>query len=146
MNRYAPRRRTVFENGIHLSGGFEVTMVKFRQSVVFCVLVFCCKNLFAQTTTPAAPEPPQLPTAPYRLFRTANMWIFIKLDTVTGKMWQIQFDVQGSNRGSVELNSLELADGKEKTPGRFTLYPTSNIYIHFSRPNRRQHMAGSMVY
>ena len=104
---------------------FGGIMVKFRQVVIFFVLMFCFNNLFAQTT---APEPSQLPTATYRLFKTNNMWTFIKLDTVTGKMWQIQFDVQGDNRGSVVLNSKDLTNGKEKNPGRFTLYPTSNMY------------------
>jgi len=100
-------------------------MIKFKQLAILCVLLLACKNIFAQTTIP---EPSQLPTAPYRLFRTSNLWTFIELDTVTGKMWQIQFDVQGDNRGSSVLNSQDLANGKEKVPGRFTLYPTSNIY------------------
>jgi hypothetical protein len=104
------------------SGG---SMVRLRLAVIFCVLMFCCESLFAQTT---APEPSQLPTAPYRLFRTTNMWTFIKLDTVTGKMWQMQFDVQGDNRGSSALNLQDLTNGKENSPGRFTLYPTLNIY------------------
>lgn len=100
-------------------------MVKFRLLVISCVLMICCNDLFAQTT---APEPSQLPTAPYRLFATNNRWTFIKLDTVTGKMWQVQFDVQGDNRGSVVLNSQDLTSAKEDSPGRFTLYPTSNMY------------------
>jgi len=100
-------------------------MIKSNLMVISCVLMLCCNSLFAQTT---APEPSQLPTAPYRLFKTSNMWTFLKLDTVTGKMWQIQFDVQGDNRGSVVLNSQDLTNGKEGTPGRFTLYTTSNIY------------------
>jgi hypothetical protein len=100
-------------------------MLKLRLVVIFCVLMFACNCLFAQTT---APEPSQLPTAPYRLFKTNNMWTFIKLDTATGKMWQMQFDVQGDNRGSIVLNLQDLANGKENIPGRFTLYPTSNIF------------------
>ena len=64
----------------------------------------------------------------YRLFATKNMWTFIELDTVTGKMWQIQFDVQGDNRGGVVLNEQDLLDGRRKIPGRFTLYETQNMY------------------
>lgn len=33
--------------------------------------------------------------AVYRLFKTQNTWTFIKLNTRTGQMWQMQFDVQG---------------------------------------------------
>jgi len=82
-------------------------------------------NLFAETP---ASEPSQLPTVPYRLFKTANMWTFIKLDTATGKMWQLQFDIQGDNRGTVVLNSQDLCLNRERKPGRFTLYPTTNIF------------------
>jgi hypothetical protein len=104
---------------------FGGIMVKFKQLAVLCVLVFCCGNLFAQNTIS---EPSQSPTAQYRLFRTTNMWTFIKLDTVTGKMWQLQFDTQGDARGSIELNTRDLASGKQKTHGRFTLYPTTNMW------------------
>lgn len=100
-------------------------MAKPRPLLMLCVLMFSWNNLFAQTTVP---EPSQSPTAPYRLFKTANMWTFIKLDTATGKMWQMQYDVQGDSRGSLGLNIQDLASGKESSPGRFTLYPTSNIY------------------
>ena len=104
---------------------FGGVMKKYRKIVILCVLVFVCKNLFAESSIT---EPSQDPTAPYRLFRTTNYWTFIKLNTITGQIWQIQFDVQGDNRGSTVLNSQDLAKGKEQIPGRFTLYPTSNIY------------------
>jgi len=99
-------------------------MKKFRKLVVFLVLVFCCKNLFAQNTVS---EPSQLPTAQYRLFRTTNIWTFIKLDTVTGKMWQLFYSLEDEG-GTVVLNEQDLASGKQKIPGRFTLYPTSNMW------------------
>jgi hypothetical protein len=104
---------------------FGGIMARFRYFVFFFVLAFCSVNLNAQSTVS---EPSQSTTVQYRLFRTNNMWTFIKLDTTTGKMWIVQYDVQGDDRGSVELNTRDLSNGKEKTPGRFTLYPTSNMY------------------
>jgi hypothetical protein len=56
------------------------------------------------------------------------MWTFIQLNTITGEMWQIQYDVEGNNKGGVLLNFNNLAIGKEKIKGRFTLYPTDNMY------------------
>ena len=92
-------------------------------------MVFCCNSLFAQSTTvTTVQEPSQSPSAIYRLFRTTNRWTFIKLDTITGRMWQVQYDIEGNARGSVVLNSQDLSRGKEKTPGRFTLYPTQNMW------------------
>lgn len=72
--------------------------------------------------------PTQEPIVPFRLFKTTNMWTFILLDTITGKMWQIQYDINGNNRGSVVLNDVNLAQDKEVFVGRFTLYPTTNMW------------------
>ena len=92
--------------------------------VIILVFLFCCKNLFAQNIIS---EPSQSPTVQYRLFRTTNMWTFIKLDTITGKMWQVQYSLEGYS-GTVVLNERDLASEKQKTPGRFTLYPTNNMW------------------
>jgi len=56
------------------------------------------------------------------------MWTFLKLDTRNGRIWQVQYDINGNNRGEVELSTVKRnTDGKDK-PGRFTLYPTQNMY------------------
>ncbi|MCQ2578554.1 MAG: hypothetical protein MJ176_08500 [Treponema sp.] len=41
-------------------------------------------------------EPSQSTNVRYRLFPTQNTWTFLKLDTITGKIWQVQFSVKGS--------------------------------------------------
>lgn len=104
-------------------------MLKLKHIFFLYVLLFCCTNINSQGLNALTiTEPSQSPVAPYRLYRTGNIWTFIKLETATGKMWQVQFDVEGDARGTVELNSRILASGKQRNPGRFTLYPTSNIY------------------
>ena len=90
--------------------------------ILFCLL-FSFSFLFAQNTKTA---PIQDPKVPFRLFETSNLWTFIMLDTVTGKMWLIQYDVQGNNRGGRILSDKNLAADKKEIVGRFTLYPTSN--------------------
>ena len=68
--------------------------------------------------------------ARYKLFSTQNMWTFIKLDTRTGQIWQVQYSVDGDeNRFECDLNPnpIPLADGEEVN-GRFELYPTKNMY------------------
>jgi hypothetical protein len=65
----------------------------------------------------------------YQLFPTKNFWTFIKLDTRNGKMWQVHFNVEDNkNKGELILNSLSLVDKEEYINGRFTLYPTENMY------------------
>ncbi|RKR11133.1 hypothetical protein C8C83_2829 [Flavobacterium sp. 90] len=63
----------------------------------------------------------------YELFPTQNTWTFIKLNTRNGKMWQVQFSLKG-NRMVTELNTTPLVLNEMEMNGRFTLYPTANIY------------------
>ena len=66
----------------------------------------------------------------YKLYPTTNIWTFLELDTATGLMWQIQYDVEGDKRFKSVLNDFEIADGNIIKPiiGRFKLYPTQNTY------------------
>ena len=44
-------------------------------------------------------------------------------------MWQVHFSVEDDkNTGELILNSLPLVDKEEEINGRFTLYPTENMY------------------
>ncbi len=65
--------------------------------------------------------------ARYKLFPTQNMWTFLKLDTKTGKIWQVQYSTKGAEyRFETVLNSKTLS--YKEDIGRFTLYPTTNTY------------------
>ena len=99
---------------------------------IYCVLTLMflvlSTNIFAEVPYS---EPTQNPNVRYRLFPTQNVWTFLKLDTMTGQIWQVQFSVKGDDyRFETTLSSLDIADAlkQEKKVGRFTLYPTSNTY------------------
>ena len=64
----------------------------------------------------------------FKLFPTQNMWTFIKLNTRNGQMWQVQYDTKGDNRIETFLNLSPLVSKEKEINGRFTLYPTQNIY------------------
>ena len=64
----------------------------------------------------------------YKLYPTDNMWTFLKLDTRTGKIWQVQYSVNSDNYGEVVVNELDLTYGSNEKAGRFELYPTQNMY------------------
>ena len=79
------------------------------------------------------PEPVQvqaLKQPTYQLFPTQNMWVFLKLNTVNGKIWMVQYSVnEDTSRMQAELNSQTLLTQKqEPVQGRFTLVPTSNMW------------------
>lgn len=66
----------------------------------------------------------------YKLYPTQNTWNFLELDTQTGRVWQVQYSVQGSSyRFKTRLNSWSLLEASDlQVSGRFELYPTQNMY------------------
>ena len=64
----------------------------------------------------------------YELYRTDNMWTFLKLETSTGKIWQVQYAVGDGDAFQVVLNDISLAFDGMETAGRFKLHPTDNMY------------------
>ncbi len=70
-------------------------------------------------------QPTQDPNSNYRLFNTNNVYTLLKLDTRSGKIWQIQWGRE-EERFTLPISLQQLS--KNSNPGRFTLYPTNNIY------------------
>jgi hypothetical protein len=66
----------------------------------------------------------------YKLYPTQNTWNFLELDTQTGRIWQVQYSVEGSRyRFKTSLNSWSLLECSDlQISGRFELYPTQNMY------------------
>lgn len=59
----------------------------------------------------------------YLLYPTVNFYTFLKLDTRNGKIWQVQYSLDG-DEFEVALNSRALVSAGK--PGQFALYPTTN--------------------
>lgn len=98
------------------------------KKTVICIFVvlFLVGAAFADTST--VPEYTQNPDAPYRLFKTQNNWIFLKLNTCNGKISLIQWSLDG-NQLEYDINTVSLISAREEAiPGRFTLYATVNVY------------------
>lgn len=70
----------------------------------------------------------QNPEATFRLFPTNNMWTFLQLNTITGQIKQLHFDTSGDSRLKLIVNDENLAKNLPNLKGRFTLYPTQNMY------------------
>lgn len=65
----------------------------------------------------------------YQLYPTENFWTFLKLDTRNGKIWQVHFTVtEDGATGEFILNALPLVSKSKEENGRFTLYPTKNMF------------------
>jgi hypothetical protein len=75
-------------------------------------------------------DPAQRLDVRFRLFKTDNIWTHLLLDTRTGRVFQMNHSIdEGSVRGSLPISNKSLVeDEKGAKDGRFTLYPTSNIW------------------
>ena len=63
----------------------------------------------------------------YKLYKTENMYTFLKLNTATGEIDQIQWSLDSNNEGSVPINTEDLSFIL-KINGNFELFPTNNMY------------------
>ena len=62
----------------------------------------------------------------YKLYPTENIYNFLQLDTMTGKIEIVQCSLDDDKEGSATLNNEDLSLGTGC--GTFELYPTKNIY------------------
>ena len=95
--------------------------------LLLCALSSCGQNQIKQTKK--SEQNVVWGNEIYQLFPTQNYWTFIKLNTRNGKMWQVHFSVgDDKNTGDIALNSIPLVTEEKEINGRFTLYPTKNMY------------------
>lgn len=91
--------------------------------LVFFLSLFCLNANSQNNGSDSIPS-----NANFRLFPTKNMWNFIKLDTRSGKMWQVQYSMKSNERFEAKLNSSSLVYDEKESIDRFTLCPTQNTY------------------
>ena len=65
----------------------------------------------------------------YKMYKTENIYHLIKLDTATGRVWQVQYRSGNvDSKTTVIDNSSLLWSFEKEVAGRFELYPTQNMY------------------
>lgn len=70
----------------------------------------------------------QLEVPIYKLFPTENTWALLKLNTRNGKIWQVHYSISNDFEGELSLNPYSLVLSDDEINGRFTLYPTPNMF------------------
>ena len=97
--------------------------------ILICVSLFVLSSCNQPENKQLEPTKQEIKeTKRFQMFPTENIWTFLKLDTSNGKIWQVQYSVNDNNRGEIELNNTALVSGEASENGRFTLYPTNNMY------------------
>ena len=64
----------------------------------------------------------------YKIYLTENTYNLIKLDTRTGKVWQIQYRAKGVDPVVVNINYTGIVYESNGWDGRFELVSTKNMY------------------
>lgn len=64
----------------------------------------------------------------YKLYSTQNIYNFLELDTKTGIIKQVQWNLDSDKEGSLYINYEDLNMGEGFGSGTFELYSTQNIY------------------
>ena len=67
----------------------------------------------------------------YKIYPTENIYTLIKLNTVTGQLWQVQYEMNDKSTAMVvpiDDTYADLVDTFYLRAGRFELYPTKNMY------------------
>lgn len=66
----------------------------------------------------------------FKLYKTENIYNLIKLDTATGRLWQVQYEMnKNSDAMEVAISDTSLVwDEDDLRTGRYELYPTNNTY------------------
>lgn len=62
----------------------------------------------------------------YALYKTKNMWTYILLDKFTGRLWQCQYSVEGTEYISSWIINPYLLSTSEKS--KFTIQPMTSMY------------------
>jgi hypothetical protein len=64
----------------------------------------------------------------YELYPTQNFYTFLKLNTKTGQVSQVQYAINNEDRFETVVNDTPLVAESASEVGRFKLSPTHNMY------------------
>ena len=109
---------------------FFLYIFKLMKIIISIILTLTTLHSFAQSSKKQADNISTKNDSAftYRLYPTENLWTVIKLNTRNGQMWQVQFDVKGTNRFVTHLSFELLVSKEQEVNNRFTLYSTQNMY------------------
>lgn len=105
------------------------------KNILFVLFAFASLSVYGQVYTGPSESDikkfnvTQNPNVPFRLFPMSNNWNFIKLDTRTGQLWGVQYSIKDDD-GTFEyrIDTTPIEEATDENIGRFTLYPTDNMY------------------
>jgi hypothetical protein len=72
----------------------------------------------------------------FELYPTKNMWTFLKLNTITGQIWIVQWSTDRERRFTYTLDDTpRISENDKMQTGRFSLVETDNMYTFIMLDN-----------
>lgn len=101
-----------------------------KHFVSFLIAVCCSLTIAAQE--PAAESGAEVVvrvTDRYKLYPTSDSFYFLKLDTRTGAIAQIEWSFRVKSCRETPVSAAPVPLPEEAPNGRFELYPTQNVFV-----------------
>ena len=115
---------------VSIPGGRLKRIINVGLCLLFCVCYLLISFAEGADKIKFQSEPLQRLDVRFRLFRTDNMWSYLLLDTSDGRLWHVTYttDKDKGARLKIPINDEELVTMDSAKNGRFTLYPTDNMW------------------
>jgi hypothetical protein len=93
---------------------------------ILLLIVAICGLLCASSCVTSGEVQPR-----FKMLSTQNLFIFLKLDTATGKIWMVQYGMGDRKGVVVPLDDTSLLDPEAtEVNGRYELYSTENMFTY----------------
>lgn len=98
-----------------------------KRKLFLCICFFLYCFTFSQELSPKWIVS-QDESAIWRLYKTDNMWVYLQLNTMNGTICLLQYSLEELGGIYGIINFQDLVKDNNYFPGRFTLYPTENMF------------------
>lgn len=105
--------------------GFTIKFITMMKKILLLIVAICGLLCASGCVTSGEVQPR------FKMLSTQNLFIFLKLDTATGKIWMVQYGMGDRKGVVVPLDDTSLLDPEAtEVNGRYELYSTENMFTY----------------
>ena len=111
--------------GLYSPIGFTIKFITMMKKILLLIVAICGLLCASGCVTSGEVQPR------FKMLSTQNLFIFLKLDTATGKIWMVQYGMGDRKGVVVPLDDTSLLDPEAtEVNGRYELYSTENMFTY----------------
>lgn len=105
--------------------GFTIKFITMMKKILLLIVAICGLLCASGCVTSGEVQPR------FKMLSTQNLFIFLKLDTATGKIWMVQYGMGDRKGVVVPLDDTSLLEPEAtEVNGRYELYSTENMFTY----------------